>query len=199
MLFSSSKKSTDSLVDLGNEKMKNATATLPPIQSKPLRAISLVEEDMSKSQSRRSSVGSSHSHSHNNISKVLEMMSTGGGTASRRGSDIRDQRRQSQNVYDAVDLTATLMAMTHSTVDLNATKPIEEILIANFMDKRNSSFSSIETDHQHQLGEDLDVQVYQGYKACFPCTNSTLLPQTYINNAARNIGLLYYTFPYPFP
>ena len=169
MFRSPNKKSTDSLVDIGNEKMKKPTATLPPISPSHLKTLkaSLADEDNnmsknhsqveSRSQSRHSSVSSSHSHS--NIPKLLEMMAAGGGnTAARRGSDIREQRRPSQNVYDAVDLTATLMAMTHATVDLNATKPIEDILIANYMEQRRSSCSSVEMNH-HIMGEDLDVQV----------------------------------------
>ena len=59
-----------------------------------------------------------------NLPKSLRMMTEGNGsiTPNRRGSD---QRRQS-NVFDAVDLTATLLAITHNTVDLNATTSIDD-------------------------------------------------------------------------
>ena len=161
MNISSNKKSTDSLVEIGNEKTKKTT--LPPISPTYFRrassAAAAEEENQSvieaRSQSRHSSVSSNNS----NIPKILEMMAVGGGSAPRRGSDIRDQRRQSQNVYDAVDLTATLLAMTHSTVDLNATKPLDDVLIANFAEKRNSSFSSAGEMMNHHVGEDLDMQV----------------------------------------
>ena len=153
-----------SLVSIGNEKMKKATATLPPISPAHLKSLnsSLADDGkqnssspiISRSHSRHSSISSSHN---SNIPKLLEMMAGGGAAQHRSGSDFREQRRQSQNVYDAVDLTATLMAMTHHTVDLNTTKSIDDVMKSKLLLKRDSSFSSNMMDHE--MGEDLDVQV----------------------------------------
>ena len=72
-----------------------------------------------------------------NLPKILSMMGEGNNTSSttRKGSNSRDQRRQS-NVFDAVDLTATLLAINHATVDLNATTSIDDdALKANIISK----------------------------------------------------------------
>ena len=80
-----------------------------------------------------------------NLPKILGMMTEGNNVISpnRKGSNSRDQRRQS-NVFDAVDLTATLLAITQSTVDLNATTSIDDdVLKANIIQKGGKKSSVV--------------------------------------------------------
>ena len=80
-----------------------------------------------------------------NLPKILSMMAEGNNpNLNRKGTNNRDGRRHS-NVFDQVDLIATLVAINHSTIDLNATTSIDaDVLKANIISKGGVKRKSIE-------------------------------------------------------